>query len=332
VYHVVEQGEYPLAIANIYKIAVDSLLEANQISDPTGLQIGQELIVPVTVTPTPKAPTATPTPRFSPTPTPEPVLHVIEAGDTLMDLAVFYDTSIEVIMLANEVSDPRRLQVGQEILIPPDSVTFDTPTVVYEIEGGDTLSRLALKYGSTVDDLLAANPDLEPTSLRIGQQIIIPITSPPINPDADPQLPQITSPEVSLPSVGTVQQQVVQGVNSQRRQNGLPDFSNAADLSRLALVHAQDMVKRGYFAHVTPDGVSLRDRFKQQGIVADWVGENIQRNTKPEAEAATEALYWFMNSAPHRANILHSRYNSIGVGVVEGPAEWYTFVLVFAQK
>jgi uncharacterized protein YkwD len=39
-----------------------------------------------------------------------------------------------------------------------------------------------------------------------------------------------------------------------------------------------------------------------------------------------------MNSAPHRHNILHNNHNHIGVGVVEGPPGWFTFVLVFAER
>jgi uncharacterized protein YkwD/nucleoid-associated protein YgaU len=332
VFHTVKQGEYPLSIATFYGISADTLLEANQITDPTKLQIGQELLVPVTATSTSARPTATPTPYVPPTPTPEPLYHVVESGDTLSAIAAEHETRVKAIVLANELSDPGRLQVGQELLIPQNAVSFDSPTAVHKISSGDTLGRLALRYGSTVEDLLGANPNLEPTTLQVGQQIIVPITSPPINPEADPWLPQITTPEDSPANIVTVQQQMIEEVNARRDQNGLSALLADADLARIALAHAQDMVKRGYFAHVTPDGVSLRNRFEQQGLEADWVGENIQRNTKPQAQTAAEAIYWFMNSAPHRANILHKRFNRLGVGVVEEPPGWHTIVLVFAQR
>jgi uncharacterized protein YkwD len=92
------------------------------------------------------------------------------------------------------------------------------------------------------------------------------------------------------------------------------------------------MVVRGYFGHVTPEGVNLRDRFAKSEINAMDVGEDIQRNTRPAQETVQFALDWFMNSRPHRANILHPNHNRIGIGIVESPPGWYTFVLVFAQR
>jgi len=326
VYHVVQQGEIPLLIAEEYGISVDTLLEINEITDPTKLQIGQQLLIPITVTPTPALPSPTPTP------TPEPVYHIVQAGDTLGAIAREYDTNVAAIMIANDLTDPQRLQVGQELLIPADGVSFDTPTIVHEIESGDTFGRLAFLYGSTIEDILAANPGIEPTALRVGQQVIVPITAPPINPSANPRLSQITAPEAPSPNLIALQQQIIDETNAQRLANGLPALQADEELARIALAHAQDMVKRGYFAHITPEGVDLRSRFEQQGVEANWIGENIQRNTQPEDRTASAAVEWFMNSAPHRANILHERFNRIGAGVAEEPPGWYTFVLVFAER
>ncbi len=329
VYHVVQAGEVPLEIARQYNISVDTLLNVNQISDPTRLQIGQQLLIPVTATP---PPTATATPRESPTPTPEPLYHTVQSGDTLLALAREYDTSVEAIMLVNELTNPNSLRVGQSLQIPPENLKFDSPLVIHVIESGDTFSYLSFFYGSTIEDILAANPGLEPTSLQIGQKVIIPVTSPPVNPAANPGLPQITSPGPVAPGLAGLQQQMVNLINAQRQAYGLSPYQTDAQLEKLALAHAQDMVTRGYFAHTTPEGITLDDRFEQQGVEANWNGENIQRNTKPFEETASYALNWFMNSAPHRANILHDRFNRVGVGVVEEPPGWYTFVLVFAER
>jgi uncharacterized protein YkwD len=57
-----------------------------------------------------------------------------------------------------------------------------------------------------------------------------------------------------------------------------------------------------------------------------------QRNARPHQHAAAAAVTWFLNSAPHRYNLLHERYTHLGVGVVEGAPGWYTFVLVFVQR
>ena len=326
VYHVVQQGEIPLLIAEQYGISVDRLLEINGISDPTRLQIGQQLLIPITVTPTPALPSPTPTPTL------EPIYYIVQAGDTMGAIARAYDTDVAAIMIANDLTDSQKLQIGQELVIPQDGVNFDTPIVVHGIESGDTFGRLAFLYGSTIEDILAANPGLEPTALQVGQKVIVPVTSPPVNPSANPRLPQVTSPEALSSTLVALQQQMINQTNAQRQANGLSPLQGDDELARIALAHAQDMVKRGYFAHITPEGVDLRTRFEQHGVEANWIGENIQLNTQPIDRTVSEAVEWFMNSPPHRTNMLHERFNHIGVGVAEEPPGWYTFVLVFAER
>jgi LysM repeat protein len=57
-------------------------------------------------------------------------------------------------------------------------ITASTPTTTtdgageyYVIESGDTLGSIAVKYDTTVEDLVRLNPDVDPTALRVGQRI-----------------------------------------------------------------------------------------------------------------------------------------------------------------
>ncbi len=78
-----------------------------------------------TATPRPATPIATATPTVTPT----PVIYVIQAGDTLLNVAIQFDRTIEEIQTANGISDPRFLQIGQQIIIPPPRISpDDTPT------------------------------------------------------------------------------------------------------------------------------------------------------------------------------------------------------------
>ncbi len=332
VYYQVQPGDVPLAIAAAYDITVDELLELNNIADPTLLQIGQELLIPVTATPSPTAPTPTPSPTLTLTPTREPITYTIKAGDSLSKISAEFDVSINLIMLANNLSADELLQIGQQLTIPTGQVEIGAPTVIHIISPGDTFSYLSFFYGSTVDDILAANPGLDPQFLQIGQKVIIPVTSPPVDPNANPALPQIIIPADIPASLADLPAQMINAVNAQRQAGGLSPYQTDAELTKLALAHAQDMVARGYFAHTTPEGVTLDDRFTRNNVDASWTGENIQRNVKPLDKTVAEAMRWFMNSAVHRANILHHRFNKIGVGVAEGAPGWYTFVLVFAER
>ena len=44
----------------------------------------------------------------------------------------------------------------------------------YEIQAGDTLDQVALDHGTTVERLLQLNPLIDPTSLQVGQRIVVP--------------------------------------------------------------------------------------------------------------------------------------------------------------
>lgn len=63
----------------------------------------------------------------------------------------------------------------------------------YTIKSGDTLSAIAASFGVTLDDLLAANPGIDPTGLRAGDTIRLPETTG-AAPTAAPRTPSATSP------------------------------------------------------------------------------------------------------------------------------------------
>lgn len=44
---------------------------------------------------------------------------------------------------------------------------------LYEIQSGDTLETIAVEFGTTVEQLLVLNPDIDPVALSIGQRIRI---------------------------------------------------------------------------------------------------------------------------------------------------------------
>ncbi len=51
------------------------------------------------------------------------------------------------------------------------ATTSTTAGQTYSVESGDTLGGIAVKFGTTVDELLRLNPGVDPTSLHVGQQI-----------------------------------------------------------------------------------------------------------------------------------------------------------------
>jgi LysM repeat protein len=90
-----------------------------------------------TFTPVPATPSATP----EPTPTPTPVIYAIQKGDTLIPIARKFGVTVKEITDANGITDPRRLRIGQEIIIPVQAretgpTVVPTPTPVdLQIQG-----------------------------------------------------------------------------------------------------------------------------------------------------------------------------------------------------
>jgi len=60
----------------------------------------------------------TPAPTATPTATPTPVIYIVQAGDNLLGIARQYGVTVEALQEANAITDPRLLQIGQELVIP----------------------------------------------------------------------------------------------------------------------------------------------------------------------------------------------------------------------
>ncbi|WP_439155688.1 CAP domain-containing protein [Yoonia sp.] len=99
-------------------------------------------------------------------------------------------------------------------------------------------------------------------------------------------------------------------MNTFRGSQGQGAVAPDRRLQRAAQAHANDMVRRGYFAHQSPDGGRMSDRIAASGYRACAAAENIAFGQKTEAAvfAAWRA------SAGHRRNMLGSTFVDYGMG------------------
>jgi uncharacterized protein YkwD len=106
-------------------------------------------------------------------------------------------------------------------------------------------------------------------------------------------------------------------VNAQRVSRGLPPLRASRMLTTAAQRHTRDMVTRGFFAHESLNGATVRDRVARTGYLhGRWsLGENIGWMSAPSAAGIVQA---WMDSPGHRAMILHRAFEEAGVGVVAG--------------
>ncbi len=157
---------------------------------------------PVVVTPVPVRPE--PRPTFHPPVPVAPVVsvqppadhkeYVVLPGDIISRIAQRTGVSVAEIIELNRLSDPNRITVGQTLLLPAHarisapatspSVEASAPPVTaplaggsaatYEVQPGDVLSRVALRYGVSMAAIMQANQLADPNHIRVGQKLIIP--------------------------------------------------------------------------------------------------------------------------------------------------------------
>jgi LysM repeat protein len=126
--YVVQTGDTLSSIADRFGVTVDDIINANNITDPTGLHAGDELIIPSgEATPEPQEePTAAPTTALQeeePTAVPTSgstggTTYTVQDGDNPASIAAQFGITAEELMDANGITDPTSLLVGQVLTIP----------------------------------------------------------------------------------------------------------------------------------------------------------------------------------------------------------------------
>lgn len=106
---------------------------------------------------------------------------------------------------------------------------------------------------------------------------------------------------------------MLQLINNERKKVGLKPLSADTALRKVALAHSADMFKRGYFAHITPEGKDPFDRMREAHVRFYLAGENLA--LAQTLEIAHEGL---MNSKGHRENILRPGFGRVGLGILDG--------------
>ncbi|MFL6374133.1 MAG: CvpA family protein [Pyrinomonadaceae bacterium] len=110
-----------------------------------------------------------------------------------------------------------------------------------------------------------------------------------------------------------LEEQMLVLVNQERTSRGLKPLVMDEELRQVARSHSEDMFARGYFSHYTPEGKDPFDRMRTAGVTFRTAGENLA--LAPTLQLAHTGL---MNSPGHRANILHTQFGRVGIGILDG--------------
>jgi uncharacterized protein YkwD len=110
-------------------------------------------------------------------------------------------------------------------------------------------------------------------------------------------------------------------IDAERERRGKPGIHRSARLARAARVHARDMVRRGYFDHLAPDGTRVADRIRRTGYLDGaraWrVGEVLAWGKGREGSPVGTVRSW-LRSPPHRAVLLDGAFRDVGLAIVPG--------------
>lgn len=115
-------------------------------------------------------------------------------------------------------------------------------------------------------------------------------------------------------------------VNKERNKLGIAELIWNEKIAKISQNYATYMWENHYFGHIALDGKDVGDRLKEGKINYSAAGENLA--LAPTAISAEGGL---MNSQGHRDNILNTKFEKIGIGVVDNGIYGKIFVQVFTD-
>ncbi len=147
--YVVRRGDTLGTIARKHDLDVKTLAGRNGLRSPYTLKVGQRLEIP------------------GDKGAPSRVVYTVKSGNSLKEIAELFEVSHQDIMSWNDLRSSK-LKAGQKLTIHP-AATVETRT--YKVRRGDSLARIASRFGVTIEHLVIANGLLSNT-LRAGQRLI----------------------------------------------------------------------------------------------------------------------------------------------------------------
>lgn len=99
------------------------------------------------------------------------ILITVQPGDTLTSIASKYGTTVSEIVRLNDIKDPNFIRAGEKLYVRVDADHPQAPENTYVVQPGDTLSGIAHRFSTTVDNLVKINNISNPDRIYPGQVI-----------------------------------------------------------------------------------------------------------------------------------------------------------------
>jgi uncharacterized protein YkwD len=117
-----------------------------------------------------------------------------------------------------------------------------------------------------------------------------------------------------------LEKKVFRLTNEARRKEGLSTLAERENLIAKARAYSEDMLRRKFFSHVNPEGLSVKERVVPgYALPISRAGENLWSGTGQDLAdknlLARSIVDSWLLSPGHRENLLHPDYTHMGVGV-----------------
>ncbi len=159
--HVVQPGENLFRIALRYGTTVEAIVATNGLPNHT-VYVGQQLVIP----------RASGSPVTAGRPTTTGSTYVVRWGDTLSTIALRHGVTTWALIQANGLTGSRMIYAGQRLVIPGGGAAPALAPATgntYVVRRGDTLSRIARRFGTTTAALARLNGIANPSAIYAGQ-------------------------------------------------------------------------------------------------------------------------------------------------------------------
>jgi murein DD-endopeptidase MepM/ murein hydrolase activator NlpD len=142
-------------------------------------------------------PTPEPSPAPESVPPAIPYVHFIQEGENLSIIAANYDTTVEAIVAANDLTADALLAIGQSLIIP--GLAGEPISGLYTVQAGDSLTGLAKGFNTTAVSLANANRLINPQlDLVVGRTISITSHTGSTAPQSQTGTPHVVAPGETL--------------------------------------------------------------------------------------------------------------------------------------
>ena len=198
--YTISSGDTLSKIAKRFGTTYQEIARINGISNPDIINVGQVIKIPYSGSFSPSNNlTSNSASTFN--------TYTIVSGDTLSQIANRFGTTYQELARINGISNPNIIQVGQKIKIPGSvsstsnlssntSSTFNNYTIV----SGDTLSKIAKRFGTTYQELARINGISNPNIIHVGQVIKVPNSNSFYNPIPQPINKPTSNPQSHPPN------------------------------------------------------------------------------------------------------------------------------------